>query len=483
MENNIDKTLRNALENHEEIPPSESWTHIHTEISKQNKRVLTPVLVALFLGLLLISGIGISIYYVSKSDDDLIVLSSKSKVLITPKNVRNVAQREVLITKISSSKPLSVSPQITSGMLSVKTQTTAKTPLTTTIKPSKNDSTLYILKNKNAIITHSDSAIDKEINEIQPIELLTKSYVSTDLSEKMNEVLVRRIDENYLEEKTMEEDSVIEEIIGKKFSLKHPILSYGVGISWSNWDMNDYYYFNNFTNATTKGALVKIGIAWKLSKKLRLALDFKLNGLGNIDINYRLPPQSASLGGSTLTLTQINSDLFYTDITPFGNVNIPANLFKDWNVNQPNKPSLISNVFYNSPHSIRAFQTDVNIEYDLSSYKRKNGFSYQLYAIGGMNIQRQTSYSYTATNVWAGLSSANPTNIPRVFFEANHLQNGAEFVFGANIGLGFRWQFAKKWSLNLETIGQTSLNSWVKNLPYTTKQTMYSLQGGIQLNL
>ena len=76
--------------------------------------------------------------------------------------------------------------------------------------------------------------------------------------------------------------------------------------------MNDYYYFNNFTNQTTKGVVIKVGVAWKLSKKVRLALGFKLNSLGNIDINYTIPPQSARLGGSTLTLTQMNSDFFYS---------------------------------------------------------------------------------------------------------------------------------------------------------------------------
>ena len=483
MENNIDKILRNALENHEEMPPSESWMHIHTEIAKQNRRVLTPILVGLLLGVLLISGLGISMYYASKSDEKLIVVSLNSKPLFIPKNIQNSSLKEVLSYKNNQVMakgqflPLSVSSQTTIGLSSVETQTTAENFVQNLEeKPLKNDSMQYFSEIKENV--------NLKINKIQPVELLAKSYVYTDLFEKMNKALVGKIDENYLEEKSTETDSVTEEIVGKKFSLKHPIISFGFGTSWSNWNMDGYDYYNQFIDATTKGAVLKLGLAWKLSKKARIAFNFKLNGLGNIDINHLLPPQSASVGGSTLTLTQINSDLFYTEITPFGNVNIPASLFKDWDVNQINQPSLISNVFYNSPHSIRTFQTDVNIEYDLSSYKRKKGFSYQFYGIGGVNVQRQMNYSYNTANFFVGSSSLNPpTTIPKVFFEAGHLQNGAEFILGANIGLGFRWQFAKKWSLNLETLGQTSLNSWIKNFPFTTKQTMYSLQGGIQLNL
>ena len=511
MENNqehkIDKIFRKSLENQSVVPPTDTWMGIQTYTigqgeSKKRFWVKYVILASLFLIF-----VGFGLWYFANNQD--VIVKNNTELQLKKLLVDNGEKSSVKTQTTADAVKLSMETRTTTQEIKPTTQVLAdngerlsiKTQITTESSVEIQPTTQLLADNGERLSTETktatqDNLTNRNIELIEPVSYLTDDKVKIIKSKPLilNNLIDKIKNENENKIVALEGDNIDKKEIykpdtadyGNKFSLRHPIISYGLGFSWNNWDMNDYYYFNNFTNQTTKGVVIKVGVAWKLSKKVRLALGFKINSLGNIDINYTIPPQSARLGGSTLTLTQMNSDFFYNELTPFGNVNIPASLFKDWYANQPSQPNLISNVFYTSPHSIRTFQTDINIEYDLSSYKRKNGFYYQFYVIGGMNVQRQTIYSYNVTNILYRSSSGTPaptSSIPRVFFEDSHLQNGAEFIFGANLGLGLRWQFAKKWSLNLETIGQTSLNSWVENLPYTTKQTMFSLQGGIQLNL
>jgi len=71
---------------------------------------------------------------------------------------------------------------------------------------------------------------------------------------------------------------------------------------------------------------------------------------------------------------------------------------------------------------------------------------------------------------------------PNVKYSDGHLQNATDIVWGVRFGIGLSWNSAKKWNLSMEGSNQTNINSWVKNQPYLTKQSLYSLQSGIQFN-
>ena len=490
MENNIDKILRNALENHEEMPPSESWMHIHTEIGKQNRRVLTPILAGLFLGVLLISGIGISMYYASKSPMKLSVKTqTTAEPLFIPKNVQNRNLKEVLLAKNNQimvnkgqSLPLSVSPQTTIGLSSVETQTTAENFVQNLVeKPLKNDSVQYFSEIKENM--------NLKINEIQPVELLAKGYAYTDLSEKMNEALAGRIDGDYLEEKNTnkdisESDSVVS---GNKFSLRHPIISYGFGATRSFWDYGSNDLGRNSTTPyyIANGSTIKINVAWKINKKLRMGIGLSANTF-NLGIPNRFADEKMGIITSNVFLLKEFEGKSYTALTPFGYFNIPVSSFKGFPTNVPNVLDSIRVVRYPYSHSMRVTALSVSSQYNLLSKNRKKGkkYGYQLYSLEDLFIQRQTGYSYASldekeflNNLQTSPSSSNGY----IFQEGNHLGGTSEYTFGFRVGLGFRYQFARKWDFYLESSVQSTFNSWFKE--WNSKQVTLSLQAGINLNL
>ena len=504
MENNIDKLLRNVLENHEEMPPSESWMHIHTEISKQNRRILTPVLVGLFLGILLISGIGISIYYASKSNENLVVSNVKTKPLFIPKNVQNsnlegvlLAENNQVISKVLSSKilspPLSMSPQTTMRLSSVDTgthsQTTAESPSENSVqnvqeKPSKNDSVQYLSEiNENSNL---------KINEIQPVELLAKSYVSTDLSEKMGGALMERIDRSYLDTNLAITDSVLKETKVQKFSLRHPILTIGTGINLDFWSItrNNPFYSDviNLPNPNYTENLIKIGIAWRLNNRLRIGASFVYNDIKligkdgyKLNFNYKFGRPGSFDEMIKVKSDNVALDKFYTSISPFGgNINVQS--FPD----QIQNNETVSFVNFQVPNSINTVSLSLNTQYTFLDKNRKNSskLSYQIYGLTDFIIQRQIKYAYKESAIalysigGVGGYSSHELNV-----ENSHLQNASEFVFGLRAGVGFRYQFAKKWDFYVEGSGQHSLNNWVKSNNIKTFQRAVSLQAGINLNL
>ena len=502
MENNIDKLLRNALENHEEMPPSESWVHINTEISKQNRRVLTPVLVGLFLGILLISGIGISMYYASKSDESSVVLSVKTKPLFIPKNVQNsnlkgvlLAENNQVISKVLSSKilspPLSMSPQTTMRLSSVDTgthsQTTAESPSENSVqnvqeKPSKNDSVQYLSEIKENI--------DLKINEIQPVELLAKSYVSTDLSEKMNEALIGRIGEDYLDEKSIKTDYVTNEEEGKKrFSLKHPIINFRLGMYNTSLNMSaieggELPFDSNVINPNSIYGLSRMfSIAWKVNKKSRVSMNFKLisydavNAQSKSGATYTDPLSPTNKPSGTFKYNQ-SKDL-YEYLTPFGFVT------------QPIDPKLSTtpkdfNVYFGGRFS--AWQIGVNYEYDLIAFRHKKGGipAMEIYGLVGMNIQRIRRYTYfnflfknydPKDNNMTTIAYGLPIN------SQTELGNGSPIILGYNTGLGIRLQLSKRFGLNISGNYESNINSWVKDLPFTTRLSVLSVESGFFINL
>jgi hypothetical protein len=136
------------------------------------------------------------------------------------------------------------------------------------------------------------------------------------------------------------------------------------------------------------------------------------------------------------------------------------------------------------PHSMKTTSISLNSQYDLLSIQRKKGknFSYQIYGLTDLNIQRQTNYFYDATENYSSSNGFGSFSY-NIVAEGYHLQNASEFVFGLRAGLGFRYQFARKWDFYVEGSGQHSLNNWVKSDDIKTFQRTLSLQAGINLNL
>ena len=502
MENNIDKLLRNALENHEEMPPSESWMHIHTEIAKQNRRVLTPILAGLFLGVLLILGIGISMYYGSKSDENLVVSNIKTKPLFIPKNVQNSNFKEVLlaennqvISKVLSSKilspPLSMSPQTNMRLSSVDTgthsQTTAGSPSENSVqnvqeKPSKNDSVQYFSKIKENI--------NLKINETQPVELMTKSYVSTDLSEKMGEALVGRIDENYSEEKSIKTDSITNEEEGKKrFSLKHPIINFRLGMYKTSVNMTaieggEIPFANSVINPNSiYGISAIFNMAWKVNKKSRVSVNFKLISYSAVNAQSKsgaayIDPLSLTNKPSGTFKYNLSKDV-YEYLTPFGSITQPidpklSTTPKDFDV------SLFGRFL--------AWQIGTSYEHDLIAFRHKKGGipAMEVYGLVGINIQGMHKYTYAFNKFKLydpkdAIIDYYPINSPT--YTQTELGNSSPIVLGYNTGLGIRLQLSKRFGLNISGNYESNINSWVKDLPFTTRLSVLSVESGFFVNL
>jgi hypothetical protein len=99
-------------------------------------------------------------------------------------------------------------------------------------------------------------------------------------------------------------------------------------------------------------------------------------------------------------------------------------------------------------------------------------------------IQSQTSYSFISQDYYSLLSSIKPINTTTlIFHNTDHLENASQFIIGLRAGLGFRYQFARKWDFFVEGSGQHSLNNWVKSDDIKTFQRTLSFQAGINLNL
>ena len=506
MENNIDKILRNALENHEEIPPGESWMHIHTEIAKQNRRILTPVLVGLFLGILLISGIGISIYYGSKSNENLVVSNIKTKPLFIPKNVQNsnlegvlLAENNQIVAAVTGSKilfgemrrkvflqrtrlsvlqtlPLSVSPQ-TIELSSVETQTTAENSAhNSEEKPSENDSVQYFSEIKENI--------NLKNNEIQPVELLAKSYVSTDLSEKMNEALVGKIDGSYLKENNVSIDSLPVRRFGKRFSLKHPMIEInllsGQQSLWttSGEIQEDVLLANNIT----KGGLFRIGVSWRAKPRLRVGIAFSVHNNSQISLGRNLNSYKQN---PNLKLENFNGKYRYFTQTFLGGMYFPIDYLsvrdKTTGMNNNNFTSSTYELSVDQySQSILAFQYGLNAEYDLISKIRKNKhkYGYQLYALGELALQ-----DIKLNSNLSAYGSFDNDNRFSIFSFRNRFENSNKYSLATRLGLGFRWQIGGKLDIYTEASGQRSLTSFVHDLPFNTYQNTFSWQAGFHLNL
>lgn len=531
MENNqehkIDKIFKNSLENQSVVPPADAWMAIQTYTIGQEeskKRILLRY-ASLTLLLLLFSGLGLWYYVENQASKELFVntrttikknkeLSVKTHITTDNNNASQSSLRKhTTVSKIKKSTNLNREfrnlnsnnfPSLSSlshELLVENTNNGRKVNLKRPIEREpliieiEDDSTMYGKEEfvYPVAIYYPIGLSDLETIKPKPLALNNLS----DKIQKESEQKVVALEENLVDKKEISQRDSVD--FGNKFSLKHPIITLGFGNTFNFWKINQYFsgsssffkpsnylYYNE--NDETQ---IRIGVSWKLSKKARFGFIISSN---KITLKMPFVPQpifSSSVGSvqPIANLVALNSDSFYQSNTVFGDVNIPISYFKELPTVVPNKLDEIRDVFPFGSHIMTITSLSLTSQYDIISKNRKKGKrrGYQLYGLADFQVQRQTGYLYSAYNSLYSPSSFYPPinpSIPLKFsLELNHLENASELVFGLRAGLGFRYQFARKWDFHVEGSGQHSLNNWVKSDDIKTFQRALSLQAGINLNL
>jgi hypothetical protein len=501
MENNqehkIDKIFRETFENQSFTPPTDAWMGIHnyTIGQEESKKKVWVKYASLALSLFLISGLGL--WYFADNQD-----VSPVAGLPTSPLVRKHTQKSILPTTgiaVTSISPRPIVHKHTQMLHTPEVDWSGDKPRGEEVVSGDTDhggtllSHELLVENTNngenggTLLSHELLVENTNNGENYSIENIdSKPLIINGLTDKMQKESERKI--VALEEKLDDKKEIYKPdsvVYGKGFSLKHPIITFGIfGTAWNFWNFGENVigrtYFSNERNS-----VVKLGIAWKINKKLRIGISLGTSHYSLGSPTVSILPQNSSLGGTYVKLTQINSDQFYQAETPFGGVIIPVVQLKDIPYANPSKLDSLKLLDYYGvlPHSMQTTSFSLNLQYDLLTIQRKKGkhYKYQIYGLSDFNIQRQTSYFYTAkAQIY---SQSYGQNFLDIYAENNHLQNASEFVFGLRAGLGFRYQFARKWDFYVEGSGLHSLNNWVKSDDIKTFQRTLSLQAGINLNL
>ena len=511
MENNqehkIDRIFKKSLENQLVVPPTDAWMGIHTYTIGQEESKKKIWVKYVILASLLLIFVGFGLLYLSdnqpiivKNDIDL-----KSKKLL----VDNGGKLSVKTQTTANAGKLSVEIHTTTidlGKSSVKTQTTGqqfkKWQLGSSI--AKLSTIKRSIKNEPLIVEIEDDSVSYGKEEfVYPVgvyhninlsDLKTirpKSLILNDLYNKIHkesEEKIITLGENLDNKNTVFHSDSVD--YGNRFSLRHPIITFGVGSMRSFWGFRNFLGFGSSnglrinlpTYLVANGITVKIGTTWKVNKKLRLGLSLAINSF-NLDI-----PRGffANNNTSNIYLFKEFEGKSYTDFTPFGFINIPVSTFKNFPTTIPNTLDSVRIVQYPYSHSMRVTALSVTSQYNLLSKNRKVGkkYGYQIYGLGDLIIQRQTGYSYASLDekeYLDGLKTSPNSFRGYIFHEGNHLQEASEYTFGLRIGLGFRYQFARKWDFYVEGSGQETFNSWIEES--NLNQRAISIQTGINLNL
>lgn len=510
MENNqehkIDKIFKKSFENQLVIPPADAWIAVHTYTigQEESKKKVWVKYASLVMLLLLFLSLGVW-YFVDNQAHTSQVLMQRAVIVDTDQSRSgNTDHKKSGNTYHNKKTALHNHNSVKiSNQISVVSKNLSNRKMNERMQDYNSYEALIkipITENKPLII--SDSIFNQNTESIEPVSYLTdnkveiinaKSLILNDLFliiQKRNENKIVALEENIVDKKVVFKVDSVD--YGGKFSLRHPIINYGFGMMWNFWDVERQIPLNGLIelpNRNGRGAILKFGIAWKVNKKLRMGISIGINGLnaGIPSISIPLPPTSSAVGAlPIINLTKINFDDFYRAETPFGNVNLPVSVFKDVPTFKPNVLDEQKQLFYSDSHLMTTSQFSINSQYDLFSKNRKKGkqHGYQLYGLLDCNIQRQVSYSYTATTLYLiWVERQWEQKILEISQDNNHLQNASEFVFGLRAGLGFRYQFARKWDFYVEGSGQHSLNNWIKSDDIKTFQRAISLQAGINLNL
>jgi hypothetical protein len=510
MENNqehkIDKIFKKSLENQLIAPPSDAWTAVHTYTigQEESKKKVWVRYASSALVLLFISGLGVWYFVdnqgtinnklVSKNTSQIPSSDKEKSTVRTHRTASDNAVRQFHFgfnsASVTTPKQIIHLDNESSGLQISNAKKEIHLPKL--LKQEKFAGLKTI--EKEPLITEmvEDSLTNDNIEFIEPVsyfrankmvKIESKSLIMNDLVDRIqngNESKIVAFQEKIKTEKEVyKADSLV---FGRGVSLKHPIITYGFGMIWNFWDIGDYKYYKVlFPNE--RGSNIQIGLAWNLNKKMRTGLTFASNGYNLGTVAISLPQSNSNIELSTIKLIKENQ--YYIEELPFGNALIPVSYFQNAPASFPNQLDTLRRILFSS-HTMRTFTISANFKYDFISKMRgkTKHYSYQVYGLSDLAIQRQTSYSFTSQDYYSLSSSIEPINTTSIiFYNTDHLQNASEFVFGLRAGLGFRYQFGRKWDFFVEGSGQYSLNNWVNSDDIKTFQRTLSLQAGINLNL
>lgn len=519
MENNqehkIDKIFKKSLENQSITPPADAWMGIltYTIEQEETKRKIGLRYVSLALVVLLFSGFGLWWYFnlrqprlnldyetSHRADSQVSGLNTQSKI---QKSINHVDSKsddvDSKISTLTLNKKIHKSINLhgatfrnpnSDNIFSHEPKLLSHEVDWSRDQPRDDENTNKIL-NPDSVenFTYSNDNIISPKSE-KPVEIIkSKPLILNDLSERINKQLLAKIDEDYLEERTIQKDSIAKEIGRKRFSLKHPIINFGVELSNTNWNIMRDTGMNNWKEPlgfSSRQPLnsdysLKIGVSWRLSSRFRSGLNISYRNMNLGSYPSLQVPYSSNIKYNFDYASRNSSNNNYQVRTAFGGIEIPANKLKN---PQGRTDSTLVNLRF-GPHSMKVITLSLTNQYDFIKKQRKKGrkFGYQIYGLMDLSFQRQLKYSFQATNVFLAASSTLVTDDIFIRKEESHLQNASEFVFGLRAGLGFRYQLAKKWDFYVEGSGQHSLNNWVKSDDIKTFQQTLSLQAGINLNL
>jgi hypothetical protein len=540
MENNqehkIDKVFKNLLENQSVTPPADAWMAVHTYTIRQeeSKKKVWVRYASLALLFLLFSGLGVWWYSVNsdyetshRADLRISGLKEESKIQKSINQQRtsfhNPNSEEIssnnvesMITTSKSNKKIHKSFNLANPnsdifsheLLVENTNNGGNEKIHKSFNLTyPNSDNHELVKNTNnggkgdninkflnpdsvENFTYSNDNIIPPTIEKQIENIESKPLILNDLSKKMRKEYEKKINKSSFEEKAINQDSVVEEETGKKLNLKHPIITFGLGFLQSYWiGNNNYSNINEVSWYDASGVCAKIGIGWKINKKLRMSVNLSTNSFNLSDFPYK---ENVLNGTSDKRyksyLKQSGNDKYYSAFTNFGYVNIPVSNFNNFPTTYNNVPDSVRILRYTDPHSMRVTVLSINSQYDIVSKirKKRNKYGYQIYGLADLLIQRQTGYSFVAFDEKA-LNSNFSMADSQIFSEQNHFDSSSEYTYGIRVGFGFRYQFSRRWDFYLESSAQSTINSWFKvkgSLDYfTITQRALSLQAGINLNL
>jgi hypothetical protein len=534
QEHKIDKIFNNSLDNQPITPPTDAWMGIHTYTIGQveSKKKVWLRYASLALVVLLFSGLGLwnslnldspdlrisglkeeskiqksinqqrTSFHNPNSDgissnnvESIITTSKSNKKIHKSFNLANpnsdIFSHELLMENTKNSGMSNKKIHKSINLTNPNSDDFSHELLVKNINNSKNEDNAGRVLNPDSVekFAYSNDNIISPISEKQIENIEYKPLILNDLSEKMQKECEKRIvilEENIVDKKAVyKADSVV---YGKRFSLRHPILNFRFGLytnfvklsannggeipfTESGFGLNNIYL-----------SPAIFGIAWKLDNRSRVSLNFNFTTYSTISLLSKsaadyIDPFSPT-HKPTGTFKYNASKDTYEYLTPFGYVTQPID---------PKSSSIPQDFNVQLYGSLTTWHIGTNYEYDFISLKSKKGIpALQVYGLAGINVQGIFKFRYTFSNFKNLDPNDNYINIKYpdpIIYTQSSLGNGSSIVLGYNTGLGIRFQLSKGFGLNISGNYESNINSWVKDLPFTTRLSVLSVEGGFFVNL
>lgn len=433
MENrDIDRLFTEKLKNLEVIPPKRVWNNIESDLKKRKRRVLpmwwfsAGIAAVLVLGVLLFSFFNNS---VNKNNNTPIIIANPEINIpdLSPTKTKdpfNKNQQEIIVTKAT---------KVSKEKKNVRKEKTKETLFLIADKPQQNGSN----KTKNKIVkgirekkyvTNNNTKENIEIInskiEIAQKDVLIKTKKPSDLAE--NPVL---IDKNKAKKKYLKKDILVvmnnskkEE---KKSNKKLWKISPVVAVLNSNSFSNASPINKNLGNSTRGNNSYSYGIQ----------VGYQLDNKWTIQSGIHL--QEMQFSNSQITINTTSSSSSTIALNSGDTYSLEDSSLENLSLNTVRQNANLSQVY-------GYIEIPVEIKYNVLENRK---FKTELVAGFSSLFLNKNSINLKANNF---------TKIGK----ANNLNN---INFSGNVGVNFNYQFDKKWSLNLNPMFKSQLNTFNKN--------------------